>query len=96
MSIHVVAHIPAKADSIEKLRSVLGGLIEPTRKEAGGITYQLFQNVDNPADFTFIEEWESRDALNRHLETPHLTAALRVFPSILAAEPDIRVYNLVA
>jgi len=34
------------------------GLIEPTRKESGCISYELLQNRDDPTDFTFVEEWE--------------------------------------
>jgi quinol monooxygenase YgiN len=55
----------------------------------------LLQNNEDPAQFTFVEEWESDAALEAHLKTPHLAAAFLKMPALLAAPPDIRRYSLV-
>jgi quinol monooxygenase YgiN len=70
-------------------------LIEPTRKEAGCISYELLQNKQDPTDLTFVEEWESDAALDAHLATEHIREALSKVPDLVAAEPDIRRYSLV-
>ncbi|MBD2437657.1 putative quinol monooxygenase [Nostoc sp. FACHB-110] len=94
--VHVVAHVEALPDKLEELKAVLLGLIEPTRQERGAIKYELFQNQSQPTDFTFIEEWESDEALNTHLASPHLQAAAAALAGLTAAPPDIRRYYLVA
>lgn len=96
MSLRVVAHIQARPETIEETKAMLLGLIAPTRQEAGCISYHLHQNNADPADFTFVEEWVSDEALNEHLQTPHLTAALAKIPRLLAGPPDIRRYTLIA
>ena len=96
MSLRVVAHVTSLPDKIEESKALLSGLISPTRQESGCITYELLQNNADPAQFTFVEEWESDAALEAHLQTPHLTAALAKIPVLLAAPPDIRRYSLVA
>ena len=96
MSIRVVARIPAKPDKVAELKSVLLALPGPTRKEAGCIAYQLLQNAKDPTDFTFVEEWESPEALDEHLKTEHIARALARFPDLLDGEADIRIYNLLA
>ncbi|MEW6211281.1 MAG: putative quinol monooxygenase [Acidobacteriota bacterium] len=94
-TLRVVARIIARPDKVEELRSLLAGLIEPTRKEPGCISYELLQNRHDPVDLTFVEEWESDAALDAHLATEHIREALAKVPKLVAAEPDIRRYSLV-
>lgn len=92
--VRVVARVVAFADKIEEVKSILLGLLKPTRQENGCIIYELLQNQKDPTDFTFVEEWESHELLNIHLATPHLTEAASQLQGLIAAEPDIRVYQL--
>lgn len=95
-TIHVIAHLISKPDTIDETRDVLLGLIGPTRAESGCVVYELFQNNSDPTDFTFVEEWTDDAALDAHLESPHLLAAKTKLGDLLAAEPDIRRYTLLA
>ena len=52
--LRVIARIKAKSDAVSEVRELLCGLIEPTRKESGCISYELLQNRDDPTDFTFV------------------------------------------
>ena len=92
----VVAHMRARKDKQEELKSVLTGLIKPTRKEADCIRYQLYRNNQDPQDFTFVEEWTNDAALEKHLATPHLQAALALLPQLTETEPVINRYSLIA
>lgn len=74
----VIAHLRALDGQIEETRAFLTGLIEPTRKEPGCIEYWLHQDDDDPAEFTFYENWTSREAWDRHMEMPHLQEFARV------------------
>ena len=96
MTVRVVAHVTSLPDKIEETKALLMGLIAPTRKEAACITYELLQNNADPAQFTFVEEWESDAGLEEHLKTPHLVAAIAKMPVLMAGPPDIRRYSLVA
>lgn len=94
--IRVVAHLRAKADQIDALRSILAGLVAPTQAEEGCIAYDLCQNADDPADFTFVEAWTSRAALETHLATDHVQGALAAAGEMFEGAPDIRVYHQIA
>ena len=94
-SLRVVARIVAKPDKVEEVRALLAGLVAPTRKEEGCVSYELLQNRADPTDFTFVEEWEGDAALDAHLSTEHIRDAMSRLPSVLAAEPDIRRYSVV-
>lgn len=67
----VVAKIVAQKESVENVKSELFKIIAPTRKEDGCITYNLFQDNENPAVFVFIENWESEGHLEKHMNTAH-------------------------
>ena len=93
--LRVVARIKARPDKIEEVKKLLSGLIEPTRKESGCVSYELLQNQNDPTDFTFVEEWTSAAALSAHFETEHFKNALPRIPELLDEEPDIQTYTVV-
>jgi quinol monooxygenase YgiN len=90
--IRVVAHLTAKPDKIEELKTIALALAPPTRQEAGCRKYEWHQNTADPADITCIEEWESDQALDDHLASPHVQAALARVPDV-ATNVDIRRYK---
>ncbi len=94
-TIRVVAHLVARADKVEAMKEILLGLIAPTRRETGCVTYELLQNRSESTDFTFVEEWTSDAALDTHLQSPHVQSALARFANVVAMSPDIRRYDLV-
>ncbi|MCZ7625998.1 MAG: antibiotic biosynthesis monooxygenase [Candidatus Methylomirabilota bacterium] len=93
--VRVVARVVARPGKIEELRVVLQGLVEPTRREPGCVTYELLQNRADPTDFTFVEEWRSEAELDAHLQSSHVRNARLKFPELAAADPDIRRYSVV-
>jgi len=94
-NLRVVARMVANPEAIDEVRSILVGLVEPTRAEPGCVVYELLQNNSDPTDFTFVEEWESDAALDAHLSTEHIREAISRLPALLAREPDIRRYSVV-
>jgi quinol monooxygenase YgiN len=93
--VRVVARVTAQPDKVEELKSILLGLVGPTRKEKDCISYQLMQNKTDPSDFVFVEEWASNSAIDAHMTTPHLQDAFSRAQALLAKEPDIRRYLII-
>jgi len=83
------------ADCVDRVRSILLDVVEPTRREDGCISYTLLQNRTDPTDFTFVEEWANDAAIDAHLKSAHVTRALAELTDLLSAPPDIRKYNSV-
>ena len=93
-TLRVVAHLYAKPGKEEELRSLLLGLVAPTRKEPGCIKYELHGNQENPSEFSFIEEWTDGSALDAHFETDHIKDLITRLPDLLSADLDVRRYKL--
>lgn len=51
-------------------------LVEPTHGEDGCILYALHRGVDDPARLIFVERWQSRELLDAHLASDHVSALL--------------------
>ena len=96
MHVRVVAHITARPETLAAVREVLVGFIEPTRREAGCISYELLQDNVDPCQFTFVEEWVSDEALDIHLRTLHLSAGAASLGPLMAAPMDVRRCTLIA
>ncbi len=94
-SVRVVARFKALPDKANDVGAVLTTLIEPTRKEAGCVLYELWQNRADETDFTFVEEWESDAALDAHAASPHLKDAAAKLHGLILPAPDVRRYSLV-
>lgn len=92
----VVAEIIAKPGCEERLRQELLALIAPTRAEEGCLQYDLHVSTDNPGHFLFFENWVSREALDRHLATPHLQRLQSILSELAAAEPRIATFTRIA
>ena len=94
-TLRVIAHFRAQPGRGADLKHVLVGLVEPTRKEAGCIGYELLENLEDTREFTFVEEWQGESALEAHFSTDHVASALQEFPRLLAQELDLRKYHRV-
>ena len=70
----IVANIHAKPEKIDLVKAELLKLIPITRAENGCINYDLHQDNEDPAHFTFYENWESRELWQEHMNAPHLAA----------------------
>jgi quinol monooxygenase YgiN len=86
----VLAVINAKPGCEAALGEILGGLVEPTRLEAGCERYDLHRDLANPASLVFLETWADRDALQAHMSTPRFLAA-RARQEALVTGRDIRI-----
>jgi len=70
--VDVIAHIHAKPGQEDAVRAVLKSYVGPTRLEDGCLRYDLFVDVTDPTKFTFVEEWTSMAALEKHGQSAHI------------------------
>jgi quinol monooxygenase YgiN len=92
----VVAHLVARPDKIRETREFLLGLVRPTRKEKGCVEYHLHQDNDNPAEFTFYENWTNRGEWDTHMTLPHLEEFARRADELFAVKPHIRLMTMIS
>ncbi|EGR9012530.1 antibiotic biosynthesis monooxygenase [Vibrio parahaemolyticus] len=74
--IHLVAEVKAYPDSKDQVVNLLAGLLEPTRQEEGCCQYELYLDQKVEGLFMFQEIWASQEALDKHLQSPHMAMFL--------------------
>jgi quinol monooxygenase YgiN len=82
----VITGVPGSGDRLEAL---LVELAASTHAEAGCLLYSLQRAVENPDQFVTVEKWTGKAALDEHLTSPHVQAALAGAGEILAGPPMI-------
>ena len=93
-SVRVLARFQALPGKEDELAAVLGALLEPTRSESGCRLYELWRNREDPGEFTFVEEWDSREALAAHGRTEHIQEGRKAMAPLLASPGDLRLYDV--
>ena len=66
----VLAKITPKKGCTDTIVEISKELIETTLQEEGNIDYQLLQSTESD-NLTFVEKWETLDALKQHMASPH-------------------------
>ncbi len=79
----------------EQALQAFKALVEPTHREDGCILYALHRGTDDPARLTFIERWESRELLDAHLKSDHVSALLERSEELWGNNGEITVYEAV-
>jgi quinol monooxygenase YgiN len=77
---------------LEVMQTLLS-MIEPTEKEEGCLSYAVFCDIANKNRFSLLEEWETREDLDRHLKS-HRFGVLLGTKTLLWKPPKIQIYTV--
>lgn len=94
--LNVVAVLSAKPGSEDVVSGALTKLAAASREEEGCVSYALHVSHADPATFITIEQWQSQEHLDAHMQTPHVAEAFAAAGEHLAAAPAIHQLNPVA
>ncbi|WP_067089087.1 putative quinol monooxygenase [Methanobrevibacter curvatus] len=90
----VLAYMKLKEGKKVDLLEITKELIKKTRLENGNISYNLFNDSEDENSFVMVEQWESKDHLNAHMEIEHFKKFADAVGSILAEDLDIKEYDI--
>ncbi|HZE99026.1 MAG TPA: putative quinol monooxygenase [Planctomycetota bacterium] len=76
------------------LGDALGALIEPTRQEAGCLSCNLYQSLDDPDVWLVFGDWRGQEYHDAHLKTLHVLAFLRAAPGLVQGDRDLRHFRI--
>ncbi|MFT4926048.1 MAG: quinol monooxygenase YgiN [Phenylobacterium sp.] len=71
-SLTLLVQIQAKADQADTVKAALLNLLEPTRAEAGCVSYELYFDDKDATKFIFVETWQTRAHWEAHNTIDHL------------------------
>jgi quinol monooxygenase YgiN len=74
LPVTVIAHVRAKPEKQSLVAQELKKLIAPTRQEPGCLQYELLQDLKDPNQFVFHEQWSTLEQHQAHLDSAHIAA----------------------
>jgi quinol monooxygenase YgiN len=90
----VVGRVRTDREKRAELLRIGRALVEASRRDAGCISYRLYEDTEVKNDFVFIEEWVSDEALQHHFAMPHIAEFMRAIPAAIVAPPDVRFHTI--
>ena len=88
--VRVIARAVARKGKEDQLRTLLQGMLVPTRAEKGCISYELYES-DSKGRFYFDEAWESQAALDKHIATPHFKNLEQAIGELLEGSFEVNI-----
>jgi quinol monooxygenase YgiN len=82
-----------KEDKIEEVIKLFEELALFSLKEEGCISYELYQDEKDSRILTMVEDWQSKDALDKHTRTEHFTRLVPILGELTEKKLDFNIYN---
>ena len=92
--ITITAVIQSSAADIEALRDVLAEMETASRAEDGCHDYTFLQEVSAPDVLRINERWESMEALQKHVATPHMAKCNEAISAHPPKSMDLQIHEL--
>jgi quinol monooxygenase YgiN len=87
----VIARARVRPDAHASFIAAARDCIAATRCEQGCLAYDMHESVTSAGCFVFVENWETRADVDRHMRQPHLQAFLAVAGTCVESAPVIEV-----
>jgi len=93
--ITIVAKLTLKPGKKEEFKTLTEELRRESRKEKGCISYNLYEDINNPNSLVFIEEWKDEEAIKFHNKSKHYTNNKDKRSELLEGKSEIAFYKLI-
>jgi autoinducer 2-degrading protein len=90
----IVVQINVKPECTESFVNESQFMQNKSQKEPGCVGYQILRRIDNPDRFTFIETFESEEAISAHKETAHFKQWRANVYEMMASDRIAGQYNI--
>jgi quinol monooxygenase YgiN len=91
----IIVRITMKAlmEKRTEMMQTLLSMIEPAEKEKGCLSYDVFCDQEDNHVFNLIEEWETREDLDRHIRSERFSVLLGT-KSLLAKPLEMKIHTV--
>jgi quinol monooxygenase YgiN len=90
----VIGRVKCEREHRDELIAALEEMQDQSRREKGCIRYGFFAAVEDPLSFIAVEEWENREALDRHFAEPHLHAFAGRLLELVSERPEVAIHEI--
>ncbi len=91
--VKVVAKKHVNEGKVEEVVKLYEELVKASRREEGCIKYELYQDEQDSSILAVIEEWDSKNVLEKHMNSEHFTRIVPMIAELTSKKSDINIYN---
>jgi quinol monooxygenase YgiN len=92
-AIYVVTHVDVPPPRKDECVAALKALVADSRREAGGVRFEVFQQGNRPNHFSVVEIWKNQTAYDDHITAQHTRAFRDQLTPMSGALYDERTYK---
>jgi quinol monooxygenase YgiN len=92
-AVYVVTHVDVPPPSKDNCIAALKALVADSRKEAGSVRFDVFQQGSRPNHFTVVEIWKGQAGYDAHILGAHTKAFRNQLTPMTGALYDERTYH---
>lgn len=93
-TLRVIAQAVAKPGCIQAIGHLVKPLAETTRLEPGCLRYELWLSSDHDDGFVIFQEWESAEALEKHIQSETVEELGYRLGELVLGPPIVRRYRV--
>ena len=90
----VIGRVRCDPERREELVALLERMQNDSRREEGCIRYGFFAAVEDEHSFIAVEEWQDREALDRHFAEPHLHEFSARLLELVSERPEVAIHEI--
>ena len=90
----VIGRVRCDPERRDELVALLQRMQDDSRREQGCLRYGFFAAVEDEDSFIAVEEWEDREALDRHFEQPHLREFAGRLLELVSERPEVAIHEV--
>jgi quinol monooxygenase YgiN len=94
--LYVVTHVDVLPKFTKAGRELLNQFAADSRKDAGAVRIEVYEDISRRNHSTVVEVWSSRKAYDDHLAADHTRAYRTKLQSMLGSPFDERLHRLVS
>jgi len=90
----VIGRVKCDSEKRQEVIGLLRQMQEDSRREEGCLRYGFFAAVEDEDSFVAVEEWEDREALDRHFAQPHLARFSMRLLELVSERPEVAIHEV--
>ena len=87
--IHITLKIQIRADRRDEWLDRITKYAKACRDEPGCLSFDCYESIETPNEFSIIEGFEGPEAGEAHVQTEHFKDFLVWFPTVIGGAPQI-------
>ncbi|WP_320018982.1 putative quinol monooxygenase [Labilibaculum manganireducens] len=85
--------IKPKANCKQDFINAFNNVAELVRQEDGCLEYELHQKLTSDSELFLFERWESKPALDKHLNAEHMIEYIAQVKGLLEVKNELNIYE---